>query len=227
MSFYDFIKLFFPDVCRACGTTLMKNEKFICTHCFSELPFTNYHTYIENPVHQIFWGRIKIEYATALFYFSKHSKVQNILHRLKYKNDKSIGYFLGELLGYKLLESKFFKNIDYIVPVPLHPKKLQRRGYNQAQVISEGISSILKLPVINIIDRVIETQTQTKKSRIERWQNVNEGFRLNINEKITFNNKHYLIVDDVVTTGATIEACASALMSLDNIKVSVATIAKA
>ncbi|MCX7954379.1 MAG: ComF family protein [Bacteroidales bacterium] len=223
----DFIKLFFPELCKSCGTNLLRNEKYICTTCLSELPFTNYHKYIENPVHQIFWGRIKIEFATSLFYFSKHSKVQTLLHRLKYEGDKSVGYFLGELLGQKLSESSFFNDVNYIVPVPLHPKKIIRRGYNQSQIISEGISKIINKPVANIIERITETQTQTKKTRIERWTNVSDVFRLKIIDKEKYYNKHFLIVDDVITTGATIEACANTLISLENAKVSVATIAKA
>ena len=218
----------YPRLCAGCDMPLLKNENIICTSCLISLPYTNFHTYKNNPVHKIFWGRIEVEDAMSLFYFEKGSKIQKILHNLKYRGQKEIGFFLGQLLGERLISSPFFKELDYIVYVPLTQKKFYIRGFNQSEEIAKGVSSVLNVNVIDIIEKRINTQTQTKKSRIERWLNVTEVFSFKKNIDLSkYYNKHFLIIDDVVTTGSTLEALGSLLLTLKNVKISIATIAKA
>lgn len=220
----DFFNLIFPKLCCACNSALLKNERIICTSCTVSLPKTNFHTDKENPVNEIFWGRVAIEMATSFYLFSKKSKVQRLLHSLKYKGVKDVGTVVGQLFGFELNESKYYKKIDFIVPVPLHKNKLKKRGYNQSEWIANGLSKSMGVPVnIDSLYRKEDSQTQTKKSRYKRWENVGEIFDLS-NEDLQ--GKRILLVDDVVTTGATIEACAQVLIA-QNCSVLVATIAYA
>ncbi|MEJ6735526.1 MAG: phosphoribosyltransferase family protein [Flavobacteriales bacterium] len=188
------------------------------------LPKTNFHKDKDNPVNKVFWGRVDVEMASSFYLFSKKSKVQNLLHNLKYRGVKEVGSVLGELFGFELNNSKFYKDIDFIVPVPLHQNKLKKRGYNQSEWIAIGLSKSMKVPVnIDSLYRRSDSETQTKKSRYKRWENVGEIFGLANNN---LEGKRILLVDDVVTTGATIEACAQLLIQ-QNCKVLVATIAYA
>ncbi|PCJ26187.1 MAG: amidophosphoribosyltransferase [Flavobacteriales bacterium] len=222
--FNDFFNLIFPKLCCACNNPLLKNENIICTSCVVTLPKTNFHLDKENPVNKVFWGRVQIEMATSFYAFSKKSKVQNLLHHLKYKGVKEVGYVVGKLFGFDLNESDNFKMTDFIVPVPLHKKKLKKRGYNQSEWIANGISESMDIPInIDTLFRKQDSQTQTKKSRYKRWENVGEIFGVANNN---LDNKRVLLIDDVVTTGATIEACAQVLIKR-NCKIFVATIAYA
>ncbi len=222
----DFLELLIPLTCGACGKPLNKGEKTLCTKCFAELPLTNYHLYEDNPVAQIFWGRILVEAATALLYFHKKGRTQHLLHNLKYKQRKDVGILMGHLLGNQIIHHKIFSDVDAIIPIPLHPKRLKQRGYNQAECFAQGISEVMQKPVeTSLIIRAKETSTQTKKNRVERWKNVSEAFSLQNPQ--SWEGKHLLIVDDVITTGATIEACAQTLLTIPGLKVSIAVIAKA
>lgn len=222
----DFIELIFPKTCAACNVPLEYNEHLLCTKCFADLPYTNFHRWSDNPVEKIFWGRVKIEFATSLFYFSKKGNVQHLLHQLKYNGRKDVGIFLGELLANHIKDHPVVHHLTHIIPVPLHPKRLKQRGYNQAECIARGISNVLNIPVcVDLVVRSKETATQTLKNRIERWDNVSQVFDLV--RKVENEYPHFLIVDDVLTTGATIEACAQALLKCKNAKISVVTIAKA
>jgi len=222
----DFVNLFYPKLCQACGNYLFKNEISICTKCLYDLPTTNFHLEKNNPVSILFWGRVKIEYAASYFTFAKGSKFQKLIHKLKYHNQQNIGIELGKHLGIQLKKSDYFKDIDLVVPVPLHPKKKKIRGFNQAEVVADGIAISIKVPVeAENLYRSVHTQSQTKKNKLERWQNVDNIFKLkDINQ---FANKHILLVDDVVTTGSTLEACAQAILQADSAKVSIATLAYA
>lgn len=224
---FDFFSLFYPKTCFACGNNLFRNENVICTTCLFKLPKTFYHFEKENPICKIFWGRTIVEHATAYYFFSKKGKVQHLIHQLKYKKAREVGVFIGEIMGRDLLESDFYNNIDIIIPVPLHPKKEKKRGYNQAEIFALGLSKSMNIPINKTaLIRTYASETQTKKSRFKRWENVKEIFSVTPTEDLK--NKHILIVDDVITTGATLEACINMLINnIDGIKISVAAIAVA
>ena len=221
----DFFNLFFPDLCIVCNSHLVNQEELICTKCLYNLPKTNYHKEIENPVSQLFWGRTKVEYATGFFTFSKGSKYQGMMHKFKYHGNKEIGYVLGKTFGNQLRNS-VFNQIDIIIPVPLHKSKLKKRGYNQSEWIAKGLSETIKKPLdIKSFIRSVATETQTRKSRFERWKNVEKIFK--VTNENALKGYHILLVDDVVTTGSTLEACANAILEIKDTKVSIAALAVA
>lgn len=220
----DFIELLFPSLCTTCGNRLNAGEKFLCFDCWQDLPVTNFHINSENKVAQLFWGRVQIEEATSYFSYKKGSRYQKLIHSIKYKGIKELGMDIGQHFGFVLKESKGFKDIDVIVPVPLHPKKFKSRGYNQSEWIAGGISKSMEIPVsTDNLHRKVFTSTQTRKNRFERWQNVEGIFETKAPEK--FGDKHILLIDDVVTTGSTLEACAFQLLKTKGVKVSIATLA--
>lgn len=220
----DLFSLVYPLVCMACGKALFRNEEVICTHCRYHLPRTGYHLFPENPVHKLFWGRVNIGMASSCFLFTKGGAVQEMVHQLKYNTQTDVGIVLGKLYGSELKESPFFKGIDVIVPVPLHPKKLRKRGYNQCDFFAHGLSSSLDVPADTVnFRRVVATGTQTRRSRFDRWKNVEYVF--SAQQPQLLQGKHILLVDDVVTTGATLEACAQQLLAIPGTRVSIATIA--
>lgn len=224
--FSGFINLFFPNICEACEKNLLNNERVICTDCLYHLPKTNFHTEKENPVIQLFWGKVYIENATAYYFFHKGSIFQDLIHKLKYNGKQEIGYVLGLHLGTDLYESELYKTIDIVIPVPLHPKREKKRGYNQCDSISKGIAEGMKININSkSLYRSIETETQTKKSKEERWKNVENIFKIRHPDKLQ--GKHILLVDDVITTGSTLEACATSLLTLKDTKVSIACLAVA
>lgn len=224
IEFNSFLELIFPTLCVTCGNRLVTQEKFLCIDCWLDLPVTNFHLYSGNKVEQLFWGRVKIEQATALFSFSKGSNYQHLIHFIKYKGMKELGFETGKRLGILLSESAGFSSVDYIVPVPLHPKKEKMRGYNQSEWIAKGISESMKIPVsLDNLRRNLHTSTQTRKNRFERWENVENIFEATRPEE--FEGKHILLVDDVVTTGSTLESCAFQLLQINKVKVSIATLA--
>jgi ComF family protein len=220
----DLISLFYPEACAACGTLLHRNEDTVCLSCRFLLPDTGYEHVADNPVARIFWGRIRFEQVVAIYFFSKKGKMQHLIHELKYKGNRDAGLFLGREMGKRLAGSALFGSIDYLVPVPLHPRRESKRGYNQSEVIARGIvkETGWKLDTTNLI-RAGATETQTRKSRSARWDNVKDIFQLQNPER--FSGKHVLLIDDVITTGSTLEACALALSGAENIRVSVAAAA--
>jgi len=221
-----FFELFYPELCEACGCSLNVHEKIFCLSCLYHLPLTNYWKEAENPVEQLFWGRVKLEHVCALFFFGKGSRYRNLLHKLKYNGKKEIGVTLGKLLGRELKDAPFYASVNVIVPVPLHPKKQHKRGYNQSEQIAKGIAEATgwELNTTALI-RNMFTETQTRKTKMERWENVAEVFSVKMPEELK--NKYVLLVDDVLTTGATIEACAKKLLEVEGCKISVATLAVA
>jgi len=213
----------FPHVCDGCGSDLLNIESRLCIRCLSSLPETNFEVHPNNPVEKDFWGRLPLINASAHLYFTKESLVQHLMHQLKYKGNKDLGWQLGRLMGNALKNAVRFHDIDALVPLPLFPSKEKRRGYNQATVLCEGIAEILSIPILtDIITRPQHTETQTKKGRIERWKNIEGKFQL-VNAA-AIHNKHIILVDDVVTTGATLEACGNELLVAGNVKLSIATL---
>ena len=201
------------------------HESHLCDLCLFHLPRTNFEKDLNNPVAQLFWGRVNIELATSFFFYSKGSKYQHILHELKYKGKKEIGFEIGKIFGKEIVNSEF-SDVDLIVPIPLHASRERKRGYNQAEWIAMGLAEAMGKPLENkSILRITSSSTQTKKGRYDRWTNVEGIFRTRLPEKLV--NKHILLVDDVVTTGATLEACATAILSIPETKVSIATLAVA
>ena len=221
---YDLMGLLFPNACNACGTPLYYSEHLICTKCLYDLPFTDYHIHADNRVAKQLWGRLSLNAAMAMLYFRKHSKVQNLIHNLKYNNKTEVGILLGNKLGERLKSSSLYQDIDLIIPVPLHLKKLRIRGYNQSLYIAEGISQILDVPFSEAeVIRSAATESQTKKSRYNRYENMQDVFKVVKPEQLS--GKHILLIDDVITTGATLEACANELLKNGVAKVSIAALA--
>jgi len=220
----DLMGLLFPKLCNACGTPLFQNEEIICTKCLHDLPFTDYHTRQENRVAKQLWGRLPVHGAMAMLYFRKGAKVQSLMHNLKYNNKTEVGIFLGGMLGDRLKSGSIYKDIDLIVPVPLHPKKFRLRGYNQSTFIAQGTSEKMDVPFSEkFLFRNKATDSQTKKSRYNRYENMKAVFKVEQQEEIR--GKHILLIDAVITTGATLEACANELLENGAIKVSIAALA--
>ncbi|TYA60067.1 ComF family protein [Formosa maritima] len=222
--FQSILDLFFPKVCFACHLHLSDNELYVCTNCRHNLPVTNYHLESDLTVLKTFYGRSKVEHATALLRFEKKGITQQLMHQLKYKGQEDVGVFLGKWLGLELKTVDDYKNIDAVIPVPLHKKKLKKRGYNQVAKFAEEIAKQLEIEYIdNVLIKVSNVSSQVNKNRFSRWSNNEEFFTIQYNEKIS--NKHILLVDDIITTGATMEACIAVLHKANNVKVSVACMA--
>lgn len=219
----DFSNLFFPNSCIVCGKKLLATEKGVCIGCIYKLPRTNNFKEEDNAAEMLMAGRFPFERIASFCIYSKNGVMAPLIHQLKYKGRKEIGTLLGNLYGKDLMESEFLKTVDYLVPVPLHPKKLKARGYNQAEMIAKGLSEATSIPVFteNLI-RLIHNPTQTKRSKTQRWENVKNIF--DVKSPHLFEDKHILLVDDVITTGSTIEACSLALQKCNGIRVSVVTL---
>lgn len=220
----DFLHLIYPHVCIGCGNDVLDTAAIICSKCFSQLPVTDYFTIKDNPVVRRFAGRLPVQHAGSTFHFSTQSVIQNIMFAMKYRGNKEAGIFLGKQTGMAMLHTEWYNNIDIIIPLPLNRRRLQQRGYNQAALIANGIAGIIGKPVAaNIALRKVYTKTQTHKDRVSRWQSMEDVFT--INNAATLHNKHVLLVDDIITTGATLEACGMHIVSLPGVKLSVATAA--
>lgn len=220
----DFVSLIYPHQCVSCDKTLYDTKNCICISCQFKLPKTNFHLDKQNTVAKIFWGKVPLEHAAAYYYFNKGDKVQKLVHGLKYKNLPQVGVETGVLYGNELKTSSPFNSVDFIIPVPLHSQKLLSRGYNQAESFGVGLAQAMEIECRNdILIRKKFTETQTKKSQFERWLNVDSVFA--IEKPAEIEGKHLLLVDDVVTTGSTLEACAQLLLQVEGVKVSIACMA--
>ena len=203
--------LFFPHLCAGCGSHMLAYSQSICIRCLSRLPETGFFSQPDNPVEKTFWGRIPVQAAGSRYYYTGSSRMKNILHELKYGGNRECGISLGRLIGHSLLASGRFTGIDIAVPMPLFEAKKRLRGYNQAALLAEGASAILQIETDDgIVKRTMNTSTQTKKGRTERWENVKEGFM--IPQPSAVKGRSVLLIDDVVTTGASMEACGRALL---------------
>ncbi|WP_243751721.1 ComF family protein [Niastella caeni] len=193
-------------------------------HCINRLPVTCFHLYADNPIEKIFWGRMPVTDAASYLYFSKDSLLQHIVHELKYKGNKALGFFIGRKMGELIIQTHRFHDIDALIPLPLYAARERKRGYNQALVLCEGMASVLSLPILQqAIRRRTSSETQTNKNRIDRWLNMQGKFELH--QPDTISGKHILLVDDVITTGATLEACGQELLTAPNTRLSIMTMA--
>ncbi len=219
----DFIGLFFPQVCEACGNLLYKNEDILCTRCLYHLPKTNFHMHRDNPVTETFWGRLPLQSGASYLYYAKAGRVQNMIHRFKYRGHRDTGVLLGKLFGRDLLKSPHFRSVDAIVPVPLHWSKLKKRGFNQSEIIGRAMAEAMDVTLeTRVLYRREATSTQTKKSRYKRVENVRDKFALSRPELLE--GRHVLLLDDVITTGSTMEACGLCLLEIPGLKLSVASL---
>jgi len=216
--------LYFPKNCPACGRPLRLFGANICGRCSQNLPETHFFEAPGNPIEKIFYGRLPMSAGAAAWYFHKNSALQSLLFQLKYKSNEDVGLFIGKQMGALLAASDRFATIDALVPVPLHPQALSKRGFNQAALICEGIGQVWHKPVLTgAIARTKHTNTQTKQSRAVRWNNMENAF--SIKDPTSIAGKHLLLIDDVITTGATIEACGKTLLSVKDVQLSVAAAA--
>ena len=222
---FPVVHLFYPHNCIGCGSDVIDQENFLCLECINSLPHTDFAIHTGNPVEKIFWGRIEVISAMSEFYFTKASPVQNLIHEFKYNGNREVGHYLGQLIGQSLLTSNRFK-VDVMIPLPLFERKEKKRGYNQAAILCDGIGEILNVPQIKKnVTRIVSTETQTKKHRAERWRNVQASFY--VTNPSDLEGKHILLVDDVITTGATLEACGSEILKVKDARLSIATLAMA
>lgn len=218
--FQNLLNLFFPKSCAGCESFLLKDEKVICTRCRHDVPLTNHHKIEDNEIFQKFYGRIPLEYGSALFYFHKKGIVQEMIHKLKYKGQEEIGAAIGTWYSEALQHLEQIKKIDYIIPVPLHKKRLKERGYNQVAGFGKTLSENLKIPYDDqLLYRKLYTKTQTKKDLLGRADVIATVFDVTFTEN--HHGKHFLLIDDVLTTGSTLEACSRALLKIPDVKISI------
>lgn len=220
----DFLHLFFPHTCLGCGTDVLNNEDALCAHCLSQLPETGFLSTPGNPVEKIFYGRLPVQHAGSAFYFNKDSLLQHLIIQLKYRANQTAGIYLGKMFGNAISKAGRFDGIDVIVPLPLNEIKLFTRGYNQTLLLTKGIAEVWHKPVIeNAVERIQFTETQTHKNRVTRWQTMEGVFK--VADDSALKNKHILLVDDIVTTGATLESCGNTILQVENTKLSICTLA--
>lgn len=222
----SFISIFFPQACLGCQKSLLEQEQFICMHCEYALPQTQFHLDNENKAMQSLAGRVPAVAVASYFYFESGSIAQQIMHAIKYQGRQKAAHYLGKKYGEELNKHSVFQDVTIIIPVPLHPKKKRQRGYNQSEYFGNGLSDSLGIDMqTSFLIRTKEGESQTKKNRYERYENTKTLFQVQNGEKLV--NQHVLLVDDVLTTGATIEACANALLAIEGVKISVLTLAYA
>ncbi len=222
----DLFGLFYPDLCLICEAHIPSADMLFCFSCQQKLPKTRFYLHAENPFTERFWGRLPLKSGASYLHFSKNGRTQQLIHQLKYNRKKEVGVKIGEDFGLLLKQSPFFQTVDFILPVPLHPAKLRRRGFNQSALFAEGLSKSMEIPYLSdVLIRVLHTQSQTQKTRMARFENVKNAFL--VRNPLIIQNKHILLVDDVLTTGATLEACGYKILEIEGTTLSFATIAMA
>jgi ComF family protein len=220
----DLISLLLPELCNGCGRALVTGERNICTGCLFDLPYTDFHLFADNKVAKQFWGRLPFQAVMAMLFFKKGSSVQTLVHRLKYNGKMELGFHLGQMLGTRLLQSSLYKDIDLIIPVPLHRRRERMRGYNQSKCIADGVGEALNIPVLNgVLIKVRSTDSQTRKGRFSRFENLRAVFQ--VHNPLLVKDRHILLIDDVITTGATLESCGLVLYAAEISTLSIAAIA--
>ncbi|MBP6456368.1 MAG: ComF family protein [Chitinophagaceae bacterium] len=224
--FTSILHLFFPNNCVACQNELFAGEKFICLTCQVALPETNLHKIKNNLVEQFFMHQKNVQKATAFYFFSKEGKVQHLLHEIKYNDNKELAFFLGEKMAKRLNEHNWLEGVDVVIPVPLHQKKLNKRGYNQSLEIAKGFAEVSKIELnTDALKRIKNTETQTQKSKMERIENIKNAFVFG--QDLISTKKHILLIDDVITTASTLNACVEEISKTSEIKISVLCLAAA
>jgi len=220
---HGLVHFFYPRLCEGCNRPLLGKEDVLCLSCGLELPKTDFHHMPGNDTEMRLAGRVPFIRASSFAYFTNDGLLQHLLHGLKYLNKKEIGVYLGKQFGNDLLKTDWVQSIEAIIPVPLHPKKEAARGYNQSVLIGDGMSEVLHIPLLaQTLIRTRQTESQTQKNRAERLENMKDAFL--VKDMSTLKGKHVLLIDDVLTTGATLEACALALLQVQDLKLSIATI---
>lgn len=218
-------QLFFPHICKSCYEEIPDQRHYLCARCIADLPFTGFAVQAENPIEKLFFGRASLQFASSLLFFTPASRVQQLIHQIKYKNQKNLAVYLGKMMGLELRFSGKFRDLDMVVPLPLFKSREKQRGYNQAALLAQGVSDVLSLPCSeNLVSRIRASSTQTRKSREDRWKNVDGLFAMTGSPPP---EGHILLVDDVITTGATLDACANVLLKSPGIRVSIMTLAYA
>jgi ComF family protein len=213
------LHLLFPHVCDGCGSENLSADSCICAMCIASLPKTSFEKHVDNEVEKLFWGKLPVQAAAAHFYFTKESLLQHLMHQFKYKGNKELGLHLGRIMGEQLIQTSRFANVEALVPLPLFANKERKRGYNQSTILCNGMAEVMQLPVLEkVVVRPTHTETQTRKGRIERWKNMEGKFLLA--DANAIKGKHILLVDDVVTTGATLEACGITLSAAADVTLS-------
>jgi ComF family protein len=217
---HNLLQLFYPRLCILCGQRLVEGEQHVCLHCFCDLPHTNYHKRPDNPILKLFAGTLHIDETAAFLLFEKDGNVQHLIHAIKYFGNKQLAKHLGRIAFLEMQADGLFRDIDMLIPVPLHPKKEWKRGYNQAEWIAKGIVTVHPCPIErDILRRNIYTDTQTRKTIYERHRNVEQIFSVAHEELLA--GKHILLIDDVITTGATLNACIQPLSAIPDIRISI------
>ncbi len=220
----DIHTILFPRVCFGCNAHLLQGERYLCTVCRHHLPLTYFHRVDENDVMKVFYGRVLLKKATSFLFFEKKGPVRELIHYLKYKNQKEIGCFLGDWMGQELKQISDYRSVDIVIPVPLHPKKLKQRGYNQTHCFGKELARHLDALFLDrILIKTHHTPTQTTKKRITRWYYKKGTYTLTDTANLL--NKHILLVDDIITTGATLEACSKPFQEIPGVTLSVASMA--
>ncbi|MBA2500727.1 MAG: ComF family protein [Chitinophagaceae bacterium] len=218
-----FLHMLFPHVCAGCGNDIISSKNILCLTCLHAMPETQFQFFQSNPVEKNFWGRLSIQAATAQYYFTKESLMQILLHELKYKGNRALGIYLGRLMGEQIIQSERFAGLEALIPLPLYASRERKRGYNQSALLCRGMAEVMMIPVIHdAISRNKFTDSQTKKGRIERWKNMEGKFEIMNGDAIS--DRHILLVDDVITTGATMEACGTELLSVPGVDLSLASL---
>lgn len=220
------LSLFFPPCCPVCGTALQEGEDALCVACKCRLPRTGYWEDQDPCVEQMFWGKVSVTRATAFLYYHKGSPYSGLVRLLKYDGRKELGVALGRIMGGELAADGFFSQVDALIPVPLHKRKLRSRGYNQSLCLARGVAQVTGLPVLDgCLCRTIYTDTQTHLTLAERWDNMRHVFCLS--NPLAVAGKHVMLIDDVLTTGATMTACADVLAQAEGVSISMLALAKA